>query len=108
MDKLKIGILVMLVGIAMIGMMISSVAVAEMAHCKINAGGGISEKTVYGNGNTAKCYLSNICGFYDGYANGQMGNGWSYSTGSVDCWADAEQLWVTSYSSSATIQKWCC
>jgi len=106
----KIGVLAMVVGIVIVGMVVGSVAgYNTCAYCKISAGSGYDENIKFGSGDqTAHCYLSNLCGFYDGYVDGNTGNGVFWSNSNMDCYnADGESLQATSYYSYSITIKGC-
>ncbi len=106
----KTGMLVMLVGIAVIWVAASSVAgYTTCAYCQIYAGSSHDAHLNSGEGDrTASCYLSNICGFYDGYVDGTTGEGSYYSDPDRDCSnAKGESLETRSYEDYYNIAALC-
>jgi len=100
----------MLVGIAILGMTVSSVArYNTCAYCEISAGSGYDSHMNSGSGDrTASCYLSNLCGFYDGYVDGNSGDGGFWSDDYKDCsGATGEKLEMSSYYDYFKAKKVC-
>ncbi len=101
----KTGMLVMLVGIAIVGIIAGSVSASVHECCKITA--DPAGETCHQGYGTAYCYYGYWCGPYDGYGSGENSLGGTYHV-DVGCTGDYMKIWSTVYTNNDASVSWTC
>ena len=106
--KLKTGILMLLVGMAVIGVTLSEVTASQQACCKVS-GAGYTTGNVCASGDSwAVCDLNKGTSDYFGLVWGEYGNGNLFGQDPYNCpGAYRERLEVRSRASWYDLNGWC-